>query len=60
MLGASPLYVATQMGHVDTTMVTRTYGKWIGSGLDQDRRQRLTRLYARTDTARGREFPEYA
>ncbi|HZV67532.1 MAG TPA: site-specific integrase, partial [Telluria sp.] len=60
MLGANPLYVATQMGHVDTTMVTRTYGKWIGSGLDQDMRKRLARLYTRTDTTRGTEFPEYA
>lgn len=23
------MYVAKQMGHTDTTMVTRTYGKWI-------------------------------
>jgi integrase len=27
--GANPLYVAKQMGHKDTTMVTKTYGKWI-------------------------------
>lgn len=25
----NPMYVAKQMGHRDTTMVTRTYGRWI-------------------------------
>jgi len=27
--GENPLWVATQMGHVDVEMVTRHYGKWI-------------------------------
>lgn len=45
MLGANPLYVASQMGHADTTLVMRTYGKWITAGLDDDRRQRLLKLY---------------
>lgn len=27
--GVNALYLAKQMGHKDTTMVTRTYGKWI-------------------------------
>jgi integrase len=27
--GENPMYVAKQMGHTDTTMVTRTYGRWI-------------------------------
>jgi integrase len=27
--GENPLWVATQMGHVDTEMITRIYGKWI-------------------------------
>ncbi|QTO19914.1 site-specific integrase [Burkholderia seminalis] len=27
--GENPMWVAQQMGHVDTEMVTRTYGKWI-------------------------------
>lgn len=30
--GHNPMYVAKQMGHTDTTMITRTYGRW----LDQD------------------------
>jgi integrase len=27
--GENAMYVAKQMGHTDTTMVTRTYGRWI-------------------------------
>jgi hypothetical protein len=46
MLGANPLYVATQLGHVDTTLVFRTYGRWISAGLNNDKRQRLLCLYA--------------
>ncbi len=38
MLGPNQLYVATQMGHVDTTMVQRTYGKWISADTDRDKR----------------------
>ncbi|WP_229422117.1 tyrosine-type recombinase/integrase [Massilia aquatica] len=52
MLGELPLYVASQMGHTDTTMITtmitRTYGKWIRSGLDDGKRERLLKMYART------------
>jgi integrase len=60
MLGANPLYVATQLGHADTTMVTRTYGKWIGKGLDQGMRERLERFLKRTDPAFSNEFPKFA
>lgn len=60
MLGANPLYVATQLGHVDTTMVTRTYGKWIGKGLDQAMRERLEKFLKRTDAAYQNEFPRFA
>lgn len=56
---AAPLYVATQMGHADTTMVMRTYGKWITAGLDRGRRERLLRLYAQTNLLRADEFPKY-
>ena len=59
MLGAIPLYVASQMGHADTTMIFRTYGKWITAGLDNDRRARLLRLYAQTNPKRGDEFPRF-
>nr|WP_229505038.1 tyrosine-type recombinase/integrase [Massilia mucilaginosa] len=48
MLGELPLYVASQMGHTDTTMITRTYGKWIRSRLDDGKRERLLKMYART------------
>lgn len=27
--GENPMYVAKQMGHADTTMITRTYGRWL-------------------------------
>jgi integrase len=27
--GHNPMYVAKQMGHTDTTMITRTYGRWL-------------------------------
>ena len=59
MLGANPLYVATQLGHTDTTMVTRTYGKWIGKGLSQAMRTRLEAFLQRTDAAYGNEFPTF-
>jgi len=59
MLGANPLYVATQLGHVDTTLVFRTYGRWIAAGLKNDKRQRLLRLYSRTDEYGVSEFPRF-
>lgn len=60
MLGANPLYVATQLGHVDTTLVFRTYGRWIAAGLNNDKRERLLRLYSRTDDQGINEFPQFA
>lgn len=30
--GENPLWLATQMGHVDVEMITRHYGKWIPQG----------------------------
>jgi integrase len=59
MLGANPLYVATQLGHVDTTLVFRTYGRWISAGLNPDKRERLLRLYSRTDAHGVNEFPRF-
>jgi integrase len=47
------------MGHADTTMIFRTYGKWITAGLDNDRRERRLRLYAQTNPKRGDEFPRF-
>ena len=32
--GVNPLYVAKQMGHTDTTMITRTYGRWLEQDSD--------------------------
>jgi integrase len=51
MLGSVPLWVAAQMGHTDTAMITRTDGKWIRSGLNQDKRRRLELIYCLTDPA---------
>jgi integrase len=60
MLGANPLYVATQLGHVDTTLVFRTYGRWISAGLNQNKRERLLRFYSRTDAHCANEFRRFA
>lgn len=59
MLGANPLYVASQMGHADTTMVIRTYGKWVTAGLDDGRRERLLHFYQQTNPKRLDEFPRF-
>ena len=60
MLGANPLYVATQLGHADTTMVQRRYGKWISAGLDSGKRGRLENPYAQTDPKRSNELPKFS
>lgn len=59
MLGANPLYVANQLGHADSALVFRTYGRWVAAGLDSDKRERLLQLYTRTDTRKGEEFPRF-
>lgn len=59
MLGANPLYVASQLGHADTTLVMRTYGKWIHAGLEDDRRQHLLDLYRQSNEKRVDEFPRF-
>lgn len=47
LLGEPPLYVASQMGHIDATMVYTVYTKWIKNGLDGDKKERLAALYAK-------------
>ena len=59
MLGANPLYVANQLGHADSALVYRTYGRWVAAGLNSDKRELLLQLYARTDTRKGVEFPRF-
>lgn len=59
MLGANPMYVATQMGHADTTMITKNYGKWISAGIDGDKRKRLEKIYSQIDPKRQNEFPVF-
>ncbi|MBB3120049.1 hypothetical protein FHS03_003108 [Massilia violacea] len=48
------------MGHADTTMIMRTYGKWITTGLDSGRRKRLLALYSQTNPKRGEESPRFS
>lgn len=59
MLGANPMYVATQLGHVDNALVFKTYGRWVTAGLDSGKRERLLQLYTRTGVRRGEEFPRF-
>lgn len=56
MLGVSALYVAAQLGHTDTTMVTKTYGKWIEEGITGDKRARLEALYVQIASKQANEF----
>jgi integrase len=43
--GESPMWVATQMGHKDRTMIARIYGKWIKDALpDAGNKTREIRL----------------
>jgi integrase len=44
--GANPLYVAKQMGHRDTEMITRNYGRWIEQGNDPETRKQLQEFFA--------------
>lgn len=44
--GENPLYVAKQMGHRDTEMVTRNYGRWIEQGNDEEARKELQEFFA--------------
>lgn len=44
--GANPLYVAKQMGHRDTEMITRNYGRWIEQGTEPETRKQLQAFFA--------------
>lgn len=44
--GAHPMYVAKQMGHRDTVMVMRKYGRWIEQGSDEATRTKLADFFA--------------
>lgn len=44
--GVPALYVAKQMGHRDTEMVNRHYGRWIEQGCKPDTRGKLTDFFA--------------
>lgn len=44
--GENPLYVAKQMGHKDTEMITRNYGRWIEQGTEPESRKALAAFFA--------------
>ncbi|WP_161539951.1 Arm DNA-binding domain-containing protein [Glaciimonas sp. PCH181] len=44
--GANPLYVAKMMGHRDTEMITRNYGRWIEQGTESETRKQLLEFFA--------------
>lgn len=44
--GENPLYVAKQMGHRDTEMITRNYGRWIEQGTDEETRKELQEFFS--------------
>jgi integrase len=50
VLGEVPPCVAAQMGHTDTTTITRTYGKWTRARRNDDRRAWLMRIYGQENS----------
>lgn len=44
--GVPSLYVAKQMGHRDTEMVNRHYGRWIEQGCDPEARAKIVAFFA--------------
>jgi integrase len=50
--GANPLYVAKQMGHRDTEMITRKYGRWIEQGTESETRKQLQEFFAQISPKR--------
>lgn len=45
--GANPLYVAKQMGHRDTEMINRHYGRWLEQGCDEETRRQSAEFFAK-------------
>lgn len=43
--GENALYVAKQMGHRDTEMITRNYGRWIEQGTEPETQKRLDAFF---------------
>lgn len=44
--GANPMYVSKMMGHRDTEMVMKKYGRWIEQGSDPESRRRLLEFFS--------------
>lgn len=45
--GANPLYVAKQMGHRDTEMINRHYGRWLEQGSCEETRRQSVEFFAK-------------
>lgn len=45
--GENPLYVAKQMGHKNTEMLSRHYGRWIEQGSDEETRAASAAFFAK-------------
>lgn len=45
--GANPLYVAKQMGHRNTEMINRHYGRWLELGSDDETRKKSAEFFAK-------------
>jgi integrase len=45
--GANPLYVAKQMGHRDTEMINRHYGRWLEQGSGEETRRQSADFFAK-------------
>lgn len=45
--GANPLYVAKQMGHKGTEMISKHYGRWLEQGSDEETRQQSAEFFAK-------------
>jgi integrase len=45
--GENPLYVAKQMGHANTEMLSRHYGRWIEQGSDEATMARAAEFFAK-------------
>ena len=47
LAGVNPLYVAKQMGHRDTEMINRHYGRWLEQGSCEETRRQSADFFAK-------------
>lgn len=46
--GVNPLYVAKQMGHRDTEMINRYYGRWLEQGSCEETRRQSAEFFSQS------------